>query len=122
MRSGSLWDHRPVTQEAGRWNHNIHYHSVVLKAVPAGARLALDIGCGVGMLARQLRQRIPDVTGIDLDEASIDLAETRDSEGVHYLCGDFVTYPFEPESFDFVASVATLHHLDAITALGRIRE
>ena len=111
-----------MTQKAGRWNHNIHYHSVILNAVPAGARLALDIGCGEGMLARQLQQRIPDVTGIDLDEASIGLAETRNSEGVHFLRGDFVTYPFEPESFDFVVSVATLHHLDAISALSRVRE
>ena len=34
--------------------------------------------------------------------------------------GDFLTYPFEPASFDFIASVAALHHMDACVALARM--
>jgi len=37
-----------------RWNHNIHLHRVVLDAVPSGAKRALDVGCGEGMLSRDL--------------------------------------------------------------------
>src|SRR4051812_25699589 len=37
------------------WNHNIHYHGLVLDAVPVGATFALDAGCGDGDLARELR-------------------------------------------------------------------
>ncbi len=36
---------------AGRWNHNIHYYRLILDAVPTGARSALDVGCGNGLLA-----------------------------------------------------------------------
>jgi 2-polyprenyl-3-methyl-5-hydroxy-6-metoxy-1,4-benzoquinol methylase len=36
-----------------RW-HNIHYHRLILRAVPAGARRGLDVGCGEGTLAREL--------------------------------------------------------------------
>ena len=61
-----------------RWNHNIHYHPKILQAVPNGAERALDIGCGEGMLARELRSVVPEVTGIDLDTPSLELARGYD--------------------------------------------
>ena len=45
----------------------------------AGCRRSLDVGCGEGMLARDLRRVVPHVTGIDRDAASIDLARREDS-------------------------------------------
>ena len=42
-----------------RWNHNLHYHRLVLDAVPAHARTALDVGTGDGLLAADLRRRVP---------------------------------------------------------------
>lgn len=104
-----------------RWNHNIHYHPRILRAVPAGARRALDVGCGEGMLARELRRTVPHVTGIDLDAPSIDQAREQ-SDDVEYVLGDVLTHPFEPASFDVVASVATLHHMDAAAGLARMRD
>jgi len=104
-----------------RWNHNIHYHGVVLDAIPPHARTALEVGCGEGMLARQLRERVPGVTAIDLDAPSIELARRQDPRGeIHYLRDDFLTHDFTPESFDLVASVAALHHMPASTALARM--
>ncbi len=47
---------------------------MILAAVPDGARRSLDVGCGVGMLARDLRRVVAHVTGIDRDGASIDEA------------------------------------------------
>lgn len=104
-----------------RWNHNIHYHPHILRAVPDGARRALDVGCGEGMLARELRRTVPDVTGIDLHEPSIDRARAHPGD-IDYVLGDFLTHPFEPASFDVIASVATLHHMDAATGLARMRD
>jgi SAM-dependent methyltransferase len=103
------------------WNHNIHYHPQVLQAVPHGAERALDIGCGEGMLARKLRRVVPAVTGIDLDTPSLELARGR-GDDIEYVHGDFLQYPFEPASYDVVASVATLHHVDARAGLLRMRE
>lgn len=110
-----------AVQNRKRWNHNIHYHPRVLRAVPDGARRALDVGCGEGMLARELRRTVPHVTGIDLDEPSIGQAREQ-SDDVEYVLGDFLTHPFEPASFDVVASVATLHHMDAAAGLARMRD
>jgi SAM-dependent methyltransferase len=104
-----------------RWNHNIHYHSRVLRMIPDDARRALDVGCGEGMLARALRRAVPHVTGIDLDAPSLDQAREHSGD-IDYLLGDFLTHPFEPASFDLVASVATLHHMDAATGLARMRD
>ena len=56
-----------VSTRPPRWNHNLHYHRVILAAVPDGARRSLDVGCGVGMLARDLRRVVPHVKGIDHD-------------------------------------------------------
>ncbi|WP_202870409.1 methyltransferase domain-containing protein [Kribbella sp. VKM Ac-2571] len=38
---------------------------------------ALDIGCGEGLLTRKLRRVVPQVTGIDLDIPSLELARGR---------------------------------------------
>lgn len=111
-----------MTGRGERWNHNIHYHSNILRAVPPRARTALDVGCGEGMLTRELAQCIPTVVGIDTDRPSIDQARRQAGElPVEYLLGDFLEYPFEEESFDLIASVATMHHMDATAALTRMR-
>lgn len=63
--------------ETEPWNHNVHYHPVVLGAIPRNAVRALDVGCGQGALARRLRAVVPQVAAIDLDPTSIDLARRR---------------------------------------------
>jgi SAM-dependent methyltransferase len=103
-----------------RWNHNTHYHPLILGTVPQDCRRSLDLGCGEGLLARELRQVVPFVTGIDRDAASIELARRQD-EDIEFVLGDFLTHPFEPASFDHIASIAVLHHMDAATALQRMR-
>lgn len=103
-----------------RWNHNTHYHPVLLRAVPPDARSALDVGCGEGTLARDLARCVPAVTGIDADPASIAAARAQGGR-VDYVLGDVLEHPFGAESFDVVTSVATLHHLDARRGLIRLR-
>lgn len=92
-----------------RWNHNIHYHRLVLDAVPAGAASALDVGTGDGLLARDLHQVVPAVTALDVDAEMIRAAR-QDPSGIDFRVGDVMTSDF-PEPFDVVASVATVHHL-----------
>jgi 2-polyprenyl-3-methyl-5-hydroxy-6-metoxy-1,4-benzoquinol methylase len=110
--------YEPVVE---RWNHNIHYHPRILAAVPHGCARALDVGCGEGTLARELRERVARVTGIDLDVPSIESAQAVGGDGIDYVNADFLRYPFEPESFDFIVSVAALHHMDMRMALERMR-
>jgi SAM-dependent methyltransferase len=113
-------DDRARELETSRWNHNLHYHPLILSAAPAGCTRALDIGCGEGVLTRALRSVADRVVGIDLDSACIELARAQGGEGLEYVLGDFLEHSFEPESFDLVASVAALHHMDAETGLARM--
>ena len=105
-----------------RWNHNIHYHRIVLDAVPEHARSALDVGTGNGLLAADLAAVLPQVTAIDRDAGVLESAR-RESPSVAWVHGDALEHPFPPGSFDVVASVATVHHLpDLDEALRRFAE
>jgi SAM-dependent methyltransferase len=117
-------DARMLGDSDGRWNLNVHYHRRVLDAVPDGAKNALDIGSGDGLLAFDLADRGLEVVGIDSDEASIERARSdhRCSDRTAFLLGDVLTYPFEPGTFDVVAASAMLHHVDAIQGLRRMAE
>jgi SAM-dependent methyltransferase len=98
-------------------NHNIHYHRLVIAAVPAGCQRALDVGCGEGMLARKLARHASHVVGIDQDAASIDAARRQNVNGqIGFVRGDFLTCPFQPASFGLISCVAALHHMDAAAA------
>lgn len=111
----------PVTREP--WNHNLHYHPVILAAIPDPCERALDVGCGEGHLSRELRRRIPHVTAMDVDGATLGRARRHDDGiGVEYVLGDILTHTLEPAGFDFVVSVAALHHMDTAAALGRMAE
>lgn len=109
-------------EPAVRWNHNIHYHRHILDVVPDGARIALDVGTGDGLLAMELRELVPQVTGIDPDAQVLESARRQQSD-VTWVEGDVMTYPLTPASFDVVASVATIHHLpDLDRTLTRLAE
>ena len=112
-----------VVTQGARWNHNIHYHPVIVEAVGAGCSNVLDVGCGEGTLARELRASVEHVVAIDTDTPSIDAAR-RHAAGanVEYVLGDVLRHPFERESFDAVVSVAALHHMDAVAGLERMRD
>ena len=94
----------------------------MLDALPPAGRDGLDVGCGEGMLTRELAERMDHVVGIELDQASIDLARAHDATaGIEYVLGDFMTHPFPPESFDAIVSIAALHHMEPGAALARMR-
>jgi ubiquinone/menaquinone biosynthesis C-methylase UbiE len=109
---------------ADQWNHNIHYHPVVMAAVPSRCDSALDVGCGTGLLTRKLSAVVPHVTGVDRDEQSITIARSLagPASGIEYLHGDFRHLPLQDGSFGLVTAVASLHHMDAAAALTRMRD
>jgi SAM-dependent methyltransferase len=102
---------------------NIHYHEWVLDTLPPGASSALDVGAGDGLLAFDLADRGLLVTAIDSDPHSVQRAssDSRADDRVEFVVGDVLTYPFEPASFDVVASIAMLHHVDAVEGIRRMR-
>jgi SAM-dependent methyltransferase len=105
------------------WNHNLHYHPVLLAAVPQRCERALDVGCGEGVFARKLLPSVATVTAIDRDQDVIETARRLEAGSeIDYLVGDFMTFPLEPESFELVVCVAALHHMDEEAALRRMAD
>lgn len=106
------------------WNANIHYHSLVIEAIPHGAHRVLDVGCGDGILAaRFARTGVPHVIGLDVDGGVLDRARARHvGITVEWRQGDVFDVPFEAGSFDAVVSVATLHHMDSERGLARFAD
>lgn len=76
------------------------------------------------MLARRLADRCQQVTGLDLDAQIIATAATVSSRytNVAFAVGDIMTYPLQPATFQFLSTVATLHHLRLESALVRLGE
>jgi SAM-dependent methyltransferase len=108
---------------AERWSHNRRYYQVILDAIPPGCGRALDVGCGAGGLTRRLRAAAPRVTGLDRDEGCVRAARAHPAAAdIGYLVGDVRNAPLRPESFDLVASIAVVHHLDAEVALRRMSD
>jgi ubiquinone/menaquinone biosynthesis C-methylase UbiE len=74
-----------------------------------GDESLLDSGCGDGGVARLLRDRVGDVTAIDV----VPSAGWRSKPGLRFLVADAEALPFEPDSFDVVHSKDCLHHMGA---------
>jgi SAM-dependent methyltransferase len=100
------------------WNHNLHYHDVVMRAVPPQCSHALDVGCGQGELAQRLATVCNQVTALDC--AAIDRPAA--APNVAFLAADFMRRPLPKGSFDLIAAVAVLHHLPLRPALARFAE
>jgi len=107
----------------GSWNHNTHFHPLAVRHVTA-TTTALDVGCGEGLLTRQLAEAgAARVLGVDLEPAMVAQAVERAPAGataLEYRVGDLLGMPTD-ERFDLVTCVATLHHLELEPGLRRLR-
>lgn len=99
-----------MSKERDVWNHNIHYYDLALNAAPPTARAALDVGTGDGLLAIRLAEKIPEVVGIDSDDAIIARARASTPADITWIAGDVLTYNLPEAHYDLVVAVATVHH------------
>jgi ubiquinone/menaquinone biosynthesis C-methylase UbiE len=90
---------------------------LVEQAAPAPGQRILDLGCGTGTLAIQVKQREPaaEVVGLDADPEMLAQARRKaEQAGIELeLTEGFSTeLPYEDASFDRVLSTLFFHHLD----------
>ncbi|MCO6003419.1 class I SAM-dependent methyltransferase [Actinoallomurus purpureus] len=109
------------------WNHNTHYHPLVLDAMPDPCGEALDVGCGEGLLVRRLAGRARRVTGVDrsaeMIERARELAAGAGAPGaMEFVQADFLRHPLPEGAYDLICSVAVIHHMDFTSALTRMAE
>ena len=85
-----------------------------------GSRV-LDLGCGTGALARELRKLgASAVIGVDLSERMLEQARARTpDQHIVFQRADLETFAPEPVSFDLVVSSLALHYIADFPALAR---
>ncbi|HUO90062.1 MAG TPA: class I SAM-dependent methyltransferase [Rhizomicrobium sp.] len=106
------------------WNHNTHYHPLLLSRIPPGSRTALDAGCGYGEFAALLAAKGLTVDAVDSDPQAIANARASHAgeKGLGFRQCSFVAGDCIRETYDVVTCIAALHHVDfaqGIAALQR---
>jgi ubiquinone/menaquinone biosynthesis C-methylase UbiE len=87
------------------------------QAAPAAGQRVLDLGCGTGTLAIQVKRREPgaEVVGLDADPEMLAQARAKAERAeveLELAEGMSDELPFEDASFDRVLSTLFFHHLD----------
>lgn len=105
------------------WTANNHYHDSLLKHVPRNCENALEIGCGTGAFARQLAKASQHVVALDMSPEMIRVARSRSKQfaDLEFQLADALTWDFPPAHFDFICSIATLHHTDQRQLLAKMK-
>jgi ubiquinone/menaquinone biosynthesis C-methylase UbiE len=106
------------------WNHNLHYHPLLLAWVPIPCSAALDVGCGDGVFTRKLSEQTKETIGIDRSHEMIGIARRSAGalQNVTFVEGDFLDYPLSEASFDFIVAIAVIHHMPLEVALRRMSD
>ena len=94
------------------------FYSVVAAAIPETqeAISILDIGCGTGLELAGVFGKAPNalITGIDLSVEMLNILKDKYaaySSQITLLEESYLTYPFGEETYDYIISVMTAHHL-----------
>ncbi|MDP9067988.1 MAG: class I SAM-dependent methyltransferase [Actinomycetota bacterium] len=103
------------------WDHNIHYHRFLLQQIPPGAQRALDVGCGSGLFATRVAEKVPEVVAIDRDADMISTARSAPGGAVvQYFEADLLEADLPVGAFDFVSCLSALHHMPLRPGLERL--
>jgi SAM-dependent methyltransferase len=97
---------------------------VLERLLEPGGRDVVDIGCGGGVLARDLAALGARVIGIEVCEQQLAAAIACEGSGVRYLVGRAQRLPLEDGSVDVAVFMRSLHHVapaDLMLALGEAR-
>lgn len=109
---------REITGE--RWNPKVqnetaieHLHRYALAREFSAGKAVLDIACGEGYGTRLLAENASSVTGIDIDNKTIELAKKRYATGnIQFLRRDATNTQLPDATFDLIVSFETLEHIE----------
>src|SRR5918911_1214599 len=83
-------------RQPGHDSYWTHSRAPFLEFVPPPGRATIDVGCGEGRVARDLKERGHRVTGVDSSRTLIRLAQEADPDG-DYVVADAGALPFSED-------------------------
>jgi SAM-dependent methyltransferase len=106
------------------FNHNDFYHPYLLRQVPPGCARALDVGCGTGLFTRRLAHHARSVQGIDRAPEMVATARALSAgiPNVSYVEADLLDLDLDSGRYNYIACIASIHHMPFAEAITRLRE
>lgn len=108
------WARTPGHDSYWRFHRDLFF-----ELLPAPGRRTLDLGCGEGRVARDLRTLGHTVAGVDAAPVMVEAARAADPEFEVHLA-DAAALPFEDAAFDLVVAFMSLQDVDDLE--GAVRE
>ncbi|MFF8790935.1 class I SAM-dependent methyltransferase [Streptomyces sp. NPDC015125] len=107
------------------FNHNDHYHRLLLRHLPRTCRTALDVGCGTGRFARRLAGRGIAVHAVDPSAKALAHARAAAEAAAdgsplpRFEQADVTGLELPAGHYEFISCLASIHHLpfETVTAL-----
>ncbi len=107
--AGHYWSQIPVHIQEHFLNRKLALLGELVQ--PLEGTVGLDLGCGVGRFAAELRRRYnANVVGVDPSRAAVREAREHDASG-RFASADALRLPFGDESFHYAYTINVLHHL-----------
>ncbi len=85
-------------------------YKAAVKYLPERAKIILDLGCGTGMLLKELAGKGEFVVGVDSSAKMLSVAKKRGREAA-LICADADHLPFKDKIFDVVVSITLLQNV-----------
>jgi SAM-dependent methyltransferase len=106
-----------------QWNHNTYYHKLLLRQLSKIHNSALDIGSGLGLFSFKLSYYFKEVFSLEPDQESIDYSKSKykSQANIKFINDSFMEYDFKDQQFDFISAIASIHHMDFILALKKMK-
>lgn len=105
------------------WDHNTHYHKLLFSKLPETRDFALDVGSGFGLFSFKLTSLFKAVLSLEPDKGSIDFQKSKyeTQDNITFVEDSFLKNDFKGQKFDFISAIASIHHMDFVPALIKIK-
>lgn len=109
INTPDYWDQIWEREGEDTWRDFKNKYQYIISLVPDDVSV-LDIGCGVGLLLRKLKEARPGIraTGADISAKAVEYVKRQGFDGV---VGGFPSLPLPGDAFDVILATEVLEHL-----------
>lgn len=108
INTSDYWDKIWKNEGSETWRIYPETNKRILEIIGSNKEV-LEVGCGVGILLKQIMNNQNKVTGIDISSFAVSLLEKEGMRGIQSV---LPSIPLEDNSFDIVVGTEILEHVD----------